>query len=223
MIVVLREPLLECTTSFPMSFPLTRCADRSSRLHCHGQNKLHTQRSPHLTSTSPLAPGHPHGDSSVSIRVSVGQYHSPEYKWKYPLIECNGILISTQLMAMNYRSGRGKHQLLIWIYSDIYPCISKRIRYLTVSLTGFTPEFSTDSTPAGSHHLTTVPPCCTPPPPPPPPIGESIKILNTADWLLGCSSPPPAPSSKDYGTGRHACEKPGVNMFCMRSPMRATG
>ncbi|XP_047429562.1 eyes absent homolog 4 isoform X2 [Mugil cephalus] len=28
--------------------------------------------------------------------------------------------------------------------------------------------------------------------------GESMTVLNTADWLLGCSSPPPAPGSKDY-------------------------
>ncbi|KAM4633192.1 protein phosphatase EYA4 [Polymixia lowei] len=28
--------------------------------------------------------------------------------------------------------------------------------------------------------------------------GENMTILNTADWLLGCSSPPPAASSKDY-------------------------
>ncbi|KAM8832788.1 protein phosphatase EYA4 isoform 2-T3 [Spinachia spinachia] len=28
--------------------------------------------------------------------------------------------------------------------------------------------------------------------------GENMTVLNTADWLLGCSSPPPAPSSKDY-------------------------
>ncbi|XP_060947583.1 eyes absent homolog 4 isoform X5 [Limanda limanda] len=28
--------------------------------------------------------------------------------------------------------------------------------------------------------------------------GESMTVLNTADWLLGCSSPPLAPGSKDY-------------------------
>ncbi|KAM3602544.1 uncharacterized protein V6R79_005956 [Siganus canaliculatus] len=28
--------------------------------------------------------------------------------------------------------------------------------------------------------------------------GENMTVLNTADWLLGCSSPSPAPSSKDY-------------------------
>ncbi|XP_075940091.1 protein phosphatase EYA4 isoform X4 [Anarhichas minor] len=28
--------------------------------------------------------------------------------------------------------------------------------------------------------------------------GENMTVLNTADWLLGCSSPPPAPSSTDY-------------------------
>ncbi|XP_068198202.1 eyes absent homolog 4 isoform X5 [Antennarius striatus] len=28
--------------------------------------------------------------------------------------------------------------------------------------------------------------------------GENMTVLNTADWLLGCSSPPPAPGSKDY-------------------------
>ncbi|XP_061749330.1 eyes absent homolog 4-like isoform X2 [Nerophis ophidion] len=28
--------------------------------------------------------------------------------------------------------------------------------------------------------------------------GENMTVLNTADWLLGCSSPPPAPASKDY-------------------------
>ncbi|XP_034436035.1 eyes absent homolog 4 isoform X3 [Hippoglossus hippoglossus] len=28
--------------------------------------------------------------------------------------------------------------------------------------------------------------------------GESMTVLNTADWLLGCSSPPPVPGSKDY-------------------------
>uniref|UniRef100_A0A667X9U7 Eyes absent homolog n=1 Tax=Myripristis murdjan TaxID=586833 RepID=A0A667X9U7_9TELE len=28
--------------------------------------------------------------------------------------------------------------------------------------------------------------------------GENMTILNTADWLLGCSSPSPAPGSKDY-------------------------
>ncbi|XP_061609428.1 eyes absent homolog 4 isoform X4 [Phyllopteryx taeniolatus] len=28
--------------------------------------------------------------------------------------------------------------------------------------------------------------------------GENMTVLNTADWLLGCSSPPPAPTSKDY-------------------------
>ncbi|XP_068564887.1 eyes absent homolog 4 isoform X2 [Cebidichthys violaceus] len=28
--------------------------------------------------------------------------------------------------------------------------------------------------------------------------GENMTVLNTADWLLGCSSPPPASSSKDY-------------------------
>uniref|UniRef100_A0A8D3AG29 Eyes absent homolog n=1 Tax=Scophthalmus maximus TaxID=52904 RepID=A0A8D3AG29_SCOMX len=33
--------------------------------------------------------------------------------------------------------------------------------------------------------------------------GENMTILNTADWLLGCSSPPPAPGSKDYGTEVH--------------------
>nr|XP_061785944.1 eyes absent homolog 4 isoform X3 [Nerophis lumbriciformis] len=31
-----------------------------------------------------------------------------------------------------------------------------------------------------------------------PPVGENMTVLNTADWLLGCSSPPPAPASKDY-------------------------
>ncbi|XP_055088306.1 eyes absent homolog 4 isoform X1 [Periophthalmus magnuspinnatus] len=30
--------------------------------------------------------------------------------------------------------------------------------------------------------------------------GENMTVLNTADWLLGCSSPPPASGSKDYGT-----------------------
>ncbi|XP_019912030.2 eyes absent homolog 4 isoform X4 [Esox lucius] len=29
--------------------------------------------------------------------------------------------------------------------------------------------------------------------------GENMTILNTADWLLGCSSPPPGHSGKDYG------------------------
>ncbi|GLD59778.1 eyes absent homolog 4 isoform X3, partial [Lates japonicus] len=38
--------------------------------------------------------------------------------------------------------------------------------------------------------LTTFPPCT--------PLGENMTVLNTADWLLGCSSPPPAPGSKDY-------------------------
>lgn len=33
-----------------------------------------------------------------------------------------------------------------------------------------------------------------------------MTVLNTADWLLGCSSPPPAAGSKDYGTEVHACE-----------------
>uniref|UniRef100_A0A673BAE5 Eyes absent homolog n=1 Tax=Sphaeramia orbicularis TaxID=375764 RepID=A0A673BAE5_9TELE len=28
--------------------------------------------------------------------------------------------------------------------------------------------------------------------------GENMTVLNTADWLLGCSSPPPASGSKDY-------------------------
>ncbi|KAM9779118.1 eyes absent homolog 4 isoform X1 [Syngnathus typhle] len=28
--------------------------------------------------------------------------------------------------------------------------------------------------------------------------GENMTVLNTAEWLLGCSSPPPAPTSKDY-------------------------
>ncbi|XP_051909457.1 LOW QUALITY PROTEIN: eyes absent homolog 4 [Hippocampus zosterae] len=28
--------------------------------------------------------------------------------------------------------------------------------------------------------------------------GENMSVLNTADWLLGCGSPPPAPTSKDY-------------------------
>uniref|UniRef100_A0AAQ5YXW6 Eyes absent homolog n=1 Tax=Amphiprion ocellaris TaxID=80972 RepID=A0AAQ5YXW6_AMPOC len=28
--------------------------------------------------------------------------------------------------------------------------------------------------------------------------GESMTVLNTADWLLGCSSPPPGAASKDY-------------------------
>ncbi|XP_061602311.1 eyes absent homolog 4 isoform X4 [Cololabis saira] len=28
--------------------------------------------------------------------------------------------------------------------------------------------------------------------------GENMTVLNTADWLLGCSSPPPASASKDY-------------------------
>ncbi|KAM4529100.1 protein phosphatase EYA4 isoform 2-T2 [Fundulus diaphanus] len=28
--------------------------------------------------------------------------------------------------------------------------------------------------------------------------GESMTVLNTADWLLGCSSPPPASGSKEY-------------------------
>ncbi|XP_077408220.1 protein phosphatase EYA4 isoform X2 [Vanacampus margaritifer] len=28
--------------------------------------------------------------------------------------------------------------------------------------------------------------------------GENMTVLNTADWLLGCSSPSPAPASKDY-------------------------
>ncbi|XP_053301135.1 eyes absent homolog 4 [Pleuronectes platessa] len=28
--------------------------------------------------------------------------------------------------------------------------------------------------------------------------GETMTVLNTADWLLGCSSPPLAPGSKDY-------------------------
>ncbi|TNM95005.1 hypothetical protein fugu_017764 [Takifugu bimaculatus] len=34
--------------------------------------------------------------------------------------------------------------------------------------------------------------------------GESMTVLNTADWLLGCSSPSPASASKDYGTEAHA-------------------
>uniref|UniRef100_A0A674NWI2 Eyes absent homolog n=1 Tax=Takifugu rubripes TaxID=31033 RepID=A0A674NWI2_TAKRU len=33
--------------------------------------------------------------------------------------------------------------------------------------------------------------------------GESMTVLNTADWLLGCSSPSPASASKDYGTEAH--------------------
>ncbi|KAM9444741.1 protein phosphatase EYA4 isoform 2-T2 [Clarias gariepinus] len=28
--------------------------------------------------------------------------------------------------------------------------------------------------------------------------GENMTVLNTADWLLGCSTPPTAPSTKDY-------------------------
>lgn len=48
--------------------------------------------------------------------------------------------------------------------------------------------------------LTTFPPCT--------PLGENMTILNTADWLLGCSSPPPAPGSKDYGTEVHVCVNP---------------
>ncbi|XP_077366377.1 protein phosphatase EYA4 isoform X4 [Festucalex cinctus] len=36
--------------------------------------------------------------------------------------------------------------------------------------------------------------------------GENMTVLNTADWLLGCSSPSPTPTSKDYGTEVHACE-----------------
>lgn len=48
------------------------------------------------------------------------------------------------------------------------------------------------------HILTTFPPCT--------PLGENMTVLNTADWLLGCSSPPPAPGSKDYGTAVHVCE-----------------
>lgn len=32
-----------------------------------------------------------------------------------------------------------------------------------------------------------------------PPPGENMTILNTADWLLGCSTPPTAPSMKNYG------------------------
>ena len=46
--------------------------------------------------------------------------------------------------------------------------------------------------------LTTFPPCTL--------LGENMTVLNTADWLLGCSSPPPAPGSKDYGTEVHVCE-----------------
>lgn len=46
--------------------------------------------------------------------------------------------------------------------------------------------------------LTTFPPCT--------PSGENMTVLNTADWLLGCSSPPTAPGSKDYGTEVHVCE-----------------
>lgn len=48
------------------------------------------------------------------------------------------------------------------------------------------------------HILTTFPPCT--------PIGESMTVLNTADWLLGCSSPSPATGSKEYGTEVHVCE-----------------
>uniref|UniRef100_A0A3P8PGE1 Eyes absent homolog n=1 Tax=Astatotilapia calliptera TaxID=8154 RepID=A0A3P8PGE1_ASTCA len=36
--------------------------------------------------------------------------------------------------------------------------------------------------------------------------GESMTVLNTADWLLGCSSPSPATGSKEYGTEVHVCE-----------------
>lgn len=43
-----------------------------------------------------------------------------------------------------------------------------------------------------------------PPPPYPPPSGENMTVLNTADWLLGCNTPPTAPSTKDYGT-LHVC------------------
>lgn len=51
---------------------------------------------------------------------------------------------------------------------------------------------------SSEHHiLTTFPPCT--------PIGESMTVLNTADWLLGCSSPSPASCSKDYGTEVHVC------------------
>lgn len=46
--------------------------------------------------------------------------------------------------------------------------------------------------------LITFPPCT--------PIGESMTVLNTADWLLGCSSPSPATGSKEYGTEVHVCE-----------------
>lgn len=38
----------------------------------------------------------------------------------------------------------------------------------------------------------------------PPPSGENMTVLNTADWLLGCSTPPTAPSTKDYGI-LHVC------------------
>lgn len=33
-----------------------------------------------------------------------------------------------------------------------------------------------------------------------------MTVLNTADWLLGCSSPSPASASKDYGTEAHVCD-----------------
>lgn len=33
-----------------------------------------------------------------------------------------------------------------------------------------------------------------------------MTVLNTAEWLLGCSSPSPASASKDYGTEVHACD-----------------
>ncbi|TNN82552.1 Eyes absent 4 [Liparis tanakae] len=41
--------------------------------------------------------------------------------------------------------------------------------------------------------------------------GENMTVLNTADWLLGCSSPPPAPSSKDYGTEVHVLKSEPMN------------
>lgn len=46
--------------------------------------------------------------------------------------------------------------------------------------------------------VTVFPPCTL--------LGENMTVLNTADWLLGCSSPSPASASKDYGTEVHVCD-----------------
>lgn len=55
------------------------------------------------------------------------------------------------------------------------------------------------------------------------PLGENMTVLNTADWLLGCSSPPSAPGAKDYGTEMHVCESEPCKSYRIIFEMKWNG